>query len=113
LPGHLSPDSQPSHLTQKDSSIAPDDAAVLPKAQDDNSMLEASSEKKTTTSRPHSKHHTAAAQAQIEETAGPNSDTKTITLSYYVFGLLALGCCIVGSVLSFLCGKFCCTGKRE
>jgi uncharacterized membrane protein len=39
-------------------------------------------------------------------TSFDDNDTRSITLSYYVFGLLIFGSCIVGSILSFICCKF-------
>jgi hypothetical protein len=35
-----------------------------------------------------------------------SDDTKSITLSYYVFGLITFGSCIVGSVLAFVAARF-------
>eukprot|EP00456_Euglypha_rotunda_P011618 TRINITY_DN13087_c0_g1_i5.p1 TRINITY_DN13087_c0_g1~~TRINITY_DN13087_c0_g1_i5.p1 ORF type:complete len:117 (-),score=6.48 TRINITY_DN13087_c0_g1_i5:81-431(-) len=44
----------------------------------------------------------SASSQKASPSASSNSDAETITLSYYVFGLLALGSCIVGSIFSFI-----------
>jgi hypothetical protein len=36
-----------------------------------------------------------------------NEDVKTITLSYYVFGLIAMFSCFLGAMFSWVCCKFC------
>lgn len=50
----------------------------------------------------------AAAPVESGET-----DTKTVTLSYYVFGLLALGCLVGGGFLGFCCARVCCARKAD
>ena len=41
----------------------------------------------------------------IEEAASAKASGGTITISTYVFALIAVGSCVVGSVFSFVIGK--------
>jgi len=47
----------------------------------------------------------ATSRVTAAVTAGASDDTKSITLSYYVFGLIAFGSCVFGSILSFVLVK--------
>lgn len=41
----------------------------------------------------------------MEEAARASGDEGTITISTYVFALIAIGSCVVGSVFSFVINK--------
>jgi len=41
------------------------------------------------------------------------TDSKTITLSTYVFGLIAAGSCVVGCIASYVCTKIMDSGRNK
>jgi hypothetical protein len=58
------------------------------------------------------RRHRAEAHASAREDPNPGS-AGTITLSTYVFALIAVGSCIVGSVFSFVASKIIDTIKGQ
>jgi len=55
----------------------------------------------------------AAGGSKAASGSGGETDSKTITLSTYVFGLIAAGSCVVGCIASYVCTKIMDSGRNK